>query len=306
MLEYLPLTAVQFWGAVQIGLIFSIVTLGIYISFRILDFPDLTVNGTFPMGAGIAAVLILNGENPWFACLVAMVGGACAGFVTAWLNTRWKILHLLASILTMTALYSINLRIMGAPNLALFSLETIFTPFEKWGLSSVFTTIFLVGLLTLFILGLLTRFLLSEIGLGMRATGKNQRMAVANGVHVNAMTLAGLSLSNALVALAGAIYVQAMNFADISLGNDVIIVGLAAVLIGEAVIPGRYILCALISCVVGSIVYRWVIALALNGDFLGLQASDQQLVNATLIGLAMILSKTKNPLKALKNRGAQS
>lgn len=303
MVSYLPLTALEFFGALQSGLIFAIVTLGVYLSFRVLDFPDMTVNGSFPLGAAIAAAWITQGGNPWIGCALAVGGGACAGLLTAWFTTRWKILHLLSSILTMTALYSVNLRVMGVPNLTLFSTETIFTPLEDAGWDNNLAVIFLVSVLVSGVVAFLWWFLRSEIGLGMRATGRNPRMAVAHGVGVSGMIMAGVALSNAVVALSGAIYAQAMGFADVSMGADVIIVGLAAVLIGEAAISSRRLLPALISCVVGAIVYRLLLAIALNSDFIGLQPADLQLANAALIGLAMIFAQRKAPLRALRFKG---
>ncbi len=276
-------------GAVETGLLFSLVALGVYLSFRILDFPDLTVDGSLPLGAATAATLIISGVNPFLATLAAVIAGAGAGLVTAILNVKLGILHLLASILTMIALHSINLRIMGKPNQALLGEETVFTPFEALGLSYYWMApIVLLGLLTL-VLILLNRFLTSEIGLGMRATGSNPRMASAQGINTGRMKMLGVAVSNGLVGLTGALFAQIQGGADITMGVGVIVVGLAAVILGEAVLSTKTILLATIACVVGSILYRLAVAFALNAEILGLQAQDLKLITAILVVFAMTL-----------------
>jgi putative tryptophan/tyrosine transport system permease protein len=290
-------------AAIELGLIYGLVAVGVYISFRILDFPDMTVDGSFPMGAGIAAVLILSGHDPWLATLIAMIGGAAAGLVTACLNVYGRILHLLASILTMTALYSVNLRIMGAPNLGLLNEVTIFqnidTVLQSMGIviahkTSVILLTFI--LLTAVVLGLFW-FLSTQTGLAMRATGKNKQMATAQGIHINTMILVGIALSNSLYALSGAIFAQSQAFADVNMGPGTIIVGLAAVIIGEAVVHSRSVILAMVACVMGAIAYYIVIGLALNSDILGLETSDLKLVAAVLIATAMVLSHVRHSVK---------
>lgn len=288
------MSVIAFLGAIETGLLFGIVALGVFISFRVLDFPDLTVDGSLPMGAATAATLIVSGVNPFIACFGAMIAGACAGLVTAWLNVRLGILHLLASILTMIALYSINLRIMGKPNQALLGEETVFSPFERlidlpyyW-----VTPLVLLGIILL-ILVLLNFFLSSEVGLAMRATGVNERMSAAHGIRTGKMKLLGIALSNAMVALAGALFAQIQGGADISMGVGVIVVGLAAVILGEATFSTRTIVLATLGCVVGSILYRVVVAFALNADFIGLQAQDLKLVTAVLVVLAMTVPSAR-------------
>ena len=288
-----------FLGAIEIGLVFSLVALGVFLSFRILNFPDLTVDGSFPLGAAVTATLIVSGVNPWLATAVAMVAGACAGLVTAFLNVRFNILHLLASILTMIALYSINLRIMGRPNVALLQQETVLTPFYGLGLTQAeVKPIFLAVLLVIVVL-LLWRFLVSDFGLAMRATGANPRMARAQGIATSGQIYTGMALSNALVALAGAMFAQTNGFADVTSGVGTIVVGLAAVILGETLFRSRVMLVVLAACVIGSILYRVALALALNTPALGLEASDLQLVTAVLVILALILPGMRNPLKSL-------
>ena len=283
------MSLIAFLGAIEIGLLFGLVALGVFLSFRVLNFPDLTVDGSLPLGAAVAATLIVGGWNPLAATLVAMLAGALAGVVTALLNIRLKILHLLASILTMIGLYTVNLRIMGKPNQPLLGEVTIFTPFEGLGLPYywinplVFVVIIIVAKLVV------DAFLTSEVGLAMRATGVNPRMARAQGIRTGIMIVSGMAISNALVALAGALFAQLQGGADISMGVGVIVIGLAAVIVGEAVMSTRTIFLATLACIVGSIIYRLVIAVALNADFIGLQAQDLKLITAVLVILAMAL-----------------
>jgi len=294
---------IAFLGAIESGLLFGLVALGVFLSFRILDFPDLTVDGSLPLGAAVCATLIVNGFNPFLATFLAIFAGAAAGLVTAWLNLRLKILHLLASILTMIALYSINLRIMGRPNLPLLGEETVFTPFEGLGIPYYWTQLLVFLVVALVVKLLLDRFLNSETGLAIRATGANPRMARAQGINTSAMTLLGMAISNGLVALAGALFAQIQGGADVSMGVGVIVVGLAAVILGEAILSTRTILLATLGCIVGSILYRLVVALALNADFLGLQAQDLKLVTALLVVMAMTLPGARS--RWLKRRRAK-
>ncbi len=290
---------IAFLGALEIGLVYGLVALGVFLSFRVLNFPDLTVDGSFPLGAAVTAALIVVGTDPYLATGVAMLAGALAGMVTAFLNLRFKILHLLASILTMIALYSINLRIMGRPNLALITEPTVLTPFEALGLPGFYLKPLFALVVVLLVGGLLARFLASDYGLGLRATGANARMARAQGVATGRSTYVGMALSNAMVALGGALFAQMNGFADITMGTGTIVVGLAAVIVGEVVLRSRLILVAVVACVLGSVLYRIAIALALNADALGLQSSDLNLVTAVLVAVALILPGARNPIKAL-------
>ena len=285
-------------GALEIGLIFALVALGVLISFRILNFPDLTADGSFPLGGAVAAIMIAGGQSPWLACAAAMLAGAAAGWVTAWLNVRLNILQLLASILVMIALYSINLRVMGAPNVALIGSPTVFSPLigdaserAMWVQPGVLAAIVVAAKL------LLDAYFASQSGLAMRATGANPRMARAQGISTNRAILTGMALSNALIALGGALYVQTQGGADISMGVGTIVVGLAAVIIGETLIPSRSLWVITLATVLGAILYRLFIALALSADFIGLQAQDLNLVTAVLVGLALVLPTLKAKLR---------
>ena len=299
------LSDIAFYGAVETGLIYGLVAFGIYISFRVLDFPDLTVDGSFPLGAAVAAVLIIDGMNPWLATGFAMLAGMAAGSVTALLNVKLGILNLLASILTMIALYSVNLRIMGRPNVALLTEETVLTPWYDLGLAYhqvpvlLFTIIAVVGLV------LLWRFMKSETGLAMRATGANARMARAQGIATGAMIVLGVALSNGLVGLAGALFAQSQGAADVTMGVGVIVIGLASLIGGEAVITPSTVLKALIACLVGAILYRLAIAFALNAEFIGLKAQDLNLITAVLVTLAIVLPGARKTIRARFARARQ-
>jgi putative ABC transport system permease protein len=287
------LSAIAFFGAVELGLVYALVGLGVFLAFRVLDFPDLTVDGSFPLGAGTAAVAILAGIDPWLATLIAAFAGACAGLVTATLNQRFRILHLLASILTMIALFSVNLRIMGRPNLAILNQQTMLTPFYGHGLRDYLVRPLFLAVLIAIAVVLLARFLTSDFGLAMRATGANPKMARAQGVRTEVQVYSGMALSNAMVAVAGALFAQTNGFADVTQGVGTIVIGLAAVIIGETLFRFGGILVALIGCVVGSVVYRVAIQFALSADFIGLKASDLNLVTAVLVALALILPRLR-------------
>ncbi len=300
------MSTIAFFGAIETGLVFSLVAMAIYLSFRVLDFPDLTVDGSFPLGAAVSAALIVSGTNPWLATLIAIFAGAIAGMITAWLNVRLKILNLLASILTMIALYSINLRIMGKPNIALLTENTVLTPLDNSPLPYYINTPLAFAAIVMVVLYIIYRFLSSETGLAMRATGANARMARAQGVHTKWMIIMGMALSNGLVALAGSLFAQSQGSADVTMGVGVIVVGLASVIGGEAVLSPRTVLRALIACVIGAILYRLAIALALNADFIGLKAQDLNLVTAVLVTIAIVLPGAKLSLKSKFSRGNQS
>ncbi|WP_011582185.1 MULTISPECIES: ABC transporter permease [Chelativorans] len=287
------MSAIAFWGAVELGLVYGFVALGVFLAFRILDFPDLTVDGSFPLGAAVAAVAITAGWNPWLACLVAALGGAACGLVTAFLNVRFGILNLLASILTMIALFSVNLRIMGRPNMAVLNQDTVVTSFYDLGLADHLVRPLLLAILILITLLLLARFLGSDFGLAMRAAGANARMARANGVDVGGQIYVGMALSNALTGLGGALFAQVSGFADVTSGVGTIVVGLASVIVGETLLRSRSMLIALFSCVLGSVIYRVAVQLALSADLLYLNPSDLNLVTAVLVALALILPKLR-------------
>ena len=281
----------QLLGAIEIGLIYSLVAIGVYISFKIIDFPDLTVDGSFTLGAAVSSAMIYAEFDPYFATFVAILAGSLAGIITGYLNVRWNILGLLAGILTMTALYSINLRIMGKPNIAIIDSATVF---GNWSIIGVILIITLLSIL------LLTRFFASEFGLAIRAVGINPKVSSAYGIRVGVMKVVALSISNGIVALAGSLFAQSQGFADISMGTGTIIVGLASVIIGEALVNPERVWGALLTCAIGSILYRIAIAFALNAHDIGLEASDLNLITALLVALTMIATRLR------KKGGARS
>jgi len=290
------------WGALEIGLIFGLVALGVLISFRILRFPDLTVDGSFPLGGATAATLISVGVDPFLSTLVATFAGALAGALTGWLHVRLKIMDLLASILMMIALYSINLRIMGAPNIPLIMEPTVFTVLQPSSLQDfVFRPLMLLVLVIVVKLAL-DWYFSTEIGLAMRATGSNPRMARSQGVATGNRILAGMAISNALCALAGALFAQSQGGADISMGIGTIVIGLAAVIVGESIMPSRRLVIATVAVIVGAVLYRLFIALALNADFIGLKAQDLNLVTAVLVTIALVIPLLKQRLRGKGGR----
>src|SRR5690606_8071177 len=219
------LSDIAFYGALETGLIYGLVAFGIYLSFRVLDFPDLTVDGSFPLGAAVAAMLIIEGWNPWLATGCAVLAGMAAGAVTAILNVKLNILNLLASILTMIALYSVNLRIMGRPNVALLTEETVLTPWYDLGLALHQVPVLLFTLVA--IVSLIPRRRLDNSGHGRAKLppAANARMARAQGIAAGGMTILGVALSNVLVGLAGALFAQSQGAADVTIGVGVIVIG---------------------------------------------------------------------------------
>ncbi|MEF9999687.1 MAG: ABC transporter permease [Comamonas sp.] len=292
----------SFLGAIEIGLIFSLVALGVFISFRLLRFPDLTVDGSFPLGGAVCAILISTGTNPWLATLAATAAGAAAGMVTGWLNVKLKIMDLLASILMMIALYSVNLRIMGGPNVPLINDATLFTLLQPEGMPDYVARPLILAAIVLIAKLAMDWFFSTERGLAIRATGSNARMARAQGVNTGGMILLGMAVSNGLVGLGGALFVQTQGGSDISMGIGTIVIGLAAVIVGESLLPSRRIIYATLAVVIGAIVYRFFIAAALNSDFIGLKAQDLNLVTAVLVTVALVIPQLKQKLSKRKPR----
>ncbi|MBD1575497.1 MULTISPECIES: ABC transporter permease [Vibrio] len=293
------MSAFAFYGALELGLVYGLVALGVYITFRVLDFPDLTVDGSFPMGAAVAATALVAGVNPWVATGLAFFVGSLSGLVTAFLAVRCGILHLLASILTMLAAFSINIRIMGRPNLSLLGEETIFTPLEAFG-GDLFIRPLAVAVVVVVAGLLVIRLLNSDFGLALRATGVNARMVSAQGASTAFYTYFGLALSNGLVGFAGALLAQTSGFADVTSGAGTIVVGLAAVILGQTLIPSRKIWVAVVAVIVGSVLYRIAIQFALNTGMFGMKASDLNLVTALLVAVALVAPKIKSSMKAKK------
>ena len=290
------------FGALESGLIYALVALGVYISFRVLDFPDLTADGSFPLGGAVAGVAIIADVNPWLACIFGMLAGGVAGLVTAWLHVKLGILQLLSSILVMVALYAVNLRIMQAPNLPLLGEPTIFDELVTDS-NGYWMRCVVIGGVVIAAKFFLDWFFSTEMGLAMRATGSNLRMSQAQGIATSRSILLGMAISNGLIALAGAIFVQTQGGADISIGVGTIVIGLAAVIIGETIMPAKKMLWITLSAIVGAILYKFFIQIALSNDTLraiGFGPQDVNLVTALLVVIALILPKIKS--KILSNR----
>lgn len=285
-------------STVSLGLLWAIMALGVFLTFRVLDIADLSVEGTFPLGAAVAATLIDAGHSVWFAMLIALIAGCIGGTVTALLTTKLKIPALLSGILTMIGLYSVNLMIMGKANVPLLRAETVFTLTENlFGVSSVVATL-IVGLVATVIVGaIMYWFFGTVLGTAIRATGCNPQMARAQGINTNVMVILGLLISNGLVALSGALVAQSNGFADVGMGTGTIVIGLASVIIGEVLFGTRSFKNWLISVVLGSVVYRAVIAIVLE---LGMPPNDLKLFTAVLVAIALSLPLIKNKFAIMK------
>lgn len=274
--------------------------IGVYLTFRVLDIADLTVEGSFPLGAAVAAALLKANYNPVLAIIIACIAGMLSGVVTGFLCTKLKIPALLAGILSMIALYSVNLRIMGKANLSLLQNKTIFTSFPA-ALDNQMT-ILIVGLIVVLIVALINYwFFGTEIGAAIRATGFNQHMIRANGVNTNVTIILGLLLSNGLVAVSGALVAQSNGFADVGMGVGTIVIGLASVIIGEVLFGDKSFRNSLISVILGSIVYRAVIAIVLQ---MGMPPNDLKLFTAVLVTLALSMPLFKAKFNDRKRRAA--
>lgn len=284
-------------GAISLGLLWAIMTIGVYITYRILNIADLTVEGSITMGAAIAAKALTGGINPYLAIILAFFGGMIAGLFTGILHTKLKIPALLSGILTMIALYSVNLRIMGTSNLSLIRAETVYMPFQAMGLNQNNAAI-VVGLICVSILvAILYWFFGTEIGSVIRATGNNPHMVRAQGVNTDLTIVIGLVLSNGLVAVSGGLIAQSQRFADIQMGTGSIVIGLASVIIGEVLFSRNGFLSKLISLVLGAVIYRVIIAFVLK---LGMPANDLKLFTAITVAIALALPIFKEYLQTLK------
>lgn len=266
------------------GLVYAVMAVGVYLSSRVLDFPDLTVDGSFPMGAAIAARLLIGGIHPLAGTLLAPVAGFLAGAATGILNTKLKISNLLAGILTMTALYSVNLRVMGRANVPLLRTDTVLTALQEKGIPPTVSAFLLFCIVVVIVKFMVDVFLRTEFGLALRATGDNESMIRSLGVNTDSMKIIGIGIANALVALSGALVAQYQGFADIGMGIGTVVAGLASVIIGEAIIPPRSVRMGTLGAIIGSVVYRLAVFLALR---LGFAPTDLKLVTALLVIAAL-------------------
>ena len=283
-------------GALELGLIYGVMALGVYLTFRVLNFADLTVDGSFTIGAAVAAALITNGHNPVLATLAGGGAGIVAGIITGLLHTKGRIDGLLSGILTMIALWSINLRIMGtakegtavAANLPLLRADTVFTPLREGGLLGTWGGVAVILLAVLVLKFVVDWFLSTNLGLAIQATGDNGPMIRSFGVNTGRTTILTLAISNGFVGLCGALVAQYQGFADISMGVGLILVGLASVILGQAIFGQRFIWLASLAAVLGAVVYRLIIFFALRA---GLDPNDMKLITALLVIAALLLPR---------------
>lgn len=292
-------------GAVALGLLWAIMTIGVYITYRILDIADLTVEGSITLGAAVSASMIYNGASPYAATGCALLAGLLAGLVTGLLHTKLRIPALLSGILTMIALYSVNLRVMGKANVSLLRMGTVYSPLESMGLEKN-TAVALLGLvLVMGIIGILYWFFGTELGNVIRATGNNPNMVRAQGVNTDTAKILGLMISNGLVSLSGAMIGQSQNFADVQMGTGSIVIGLASLIIGEVLFGRRNFFSRLFSLILGAVTYRVIIALVLK---LGMPTNDLKLFTAITVALALSLPMFQDYLKTLQRsmRGRKS
>lgn len=300
-------------GAIMLGLLWALMTMGVYMTYRILNIADLTVEGTIAMGAAIAARGIYSGLDPYAATLLAVCGGAVAGLVTGVMHTRLKIPALLSGILSMIGLYSINLRIMGKANLSLLRMDTVYTLFNTSVLgeldllsnspiSRMVPIIALAALSVTAVITVLYWFFGTEIGFALRATGDNPQMSRAQGIDTDKMIVLGLMISNGLVALSGALIAQQQAYADVQMGTGSIVIGLASVIIGEVLFGKNTFLQRLIALVLGAITYRIIIALVLE---MGMPAQDLKLFTAITVAAALALPVFKSYLRPLQKRSGE-
>lgn len=274
--------------AIILGLMFSIMSFGVFVSFRILNIPDLTIDGSFTTGCAVSALFTMEGY-PVIGIIGAVLCGAFAGVVTGLLQTKCKIQPLLSGILTMTALYSVNFKILGGkPNISLFGISTIFTPFETLFGEQASGMVVVVSLLIS--VSLLYLFLKTQLGISVRATGDNEAMVKTSSINADTMKVLGIGLANAFVGLGGAIFAQYQGFADVSGGIGMMIVGLASIIVGEAFIRKKTMIFQFVSVIVGAVVYRFILTLALQ---LGIAASDLNLFSALLVAIAISLPYLK-------------
>lgn len=277
-------------SALSQGLLWSVLAVGVYLSYRFLNISDLTSEGSFTLGAAVCASNIVRGTNPLLSCILALIAGALAGLVTGVLHTKFKMPSLLAGILSMTGLYSINLRIMGKANIPLTQSVTLLTKLKNvLGLTRDRDAAIYLGLIVVVILiVLLVWFFNTEFGFSVVATGNNDKMIRANGVDSDKTIIAGLMLSNALIALSGSLVAQYNGYADVTMGIGAIVVGLASVIIGEVLFKDKYFAVCLIGVVVGSIIYRLIVTFVVNTNFIS--ANDMKLFTAIVVAVAIIIA----------------
>lgn len=291
----------SFWiSTLEQGLIFGIMVLGVYITYKILDFPDLSVDGTFPLGAAVTALLLTKGINPFLAIIAATLAGCLAGYITGILHVKLRITNLLSGIIVMTGLYSVNLRIMGKSNTPLFNVKSIFSlglpPVNLFNYN--ITPLLIILAITLLVKIFLDLYLNTKSGFILRATGDNPQLVTSLGVDIGKAKILGVAISNGLVALSGSIYAQSQSFADVGMGTGIIVIGLASIIIGEAVFSKLHFVKATLAVLVGAVIYRYCIAVALRA---GLPAKDLKLITSVIVIVLLGLNNRSDVFKRAFN-----
>jgi putative tryptophan/tyrosine transport system permease protein len=276
------------------GFIFGIVALGVYITYKILDFPDLSVDGTFPLGAAVTALCLSKGMNPYLACIAAFASGMIAGSITGVLHVKFKITNLLSGILVMIALYSINLRIMGKSNVPFFKFDNIFIQSSNSIITGPLRIIIIAFIVAVAVKLFLDIFLKTKIGFILKAVGDNEQLVTSLGVNKNIVKIIGLMISNGIVATAGSIMAQYQGFADVGMGTGVVVIGLAAVILGESIFKKLSFVKATTMALLGAIFYKLAIAIALR---MGLQPTDLKLITAVIVIIILALNNSKFSIK---------
>lgn len=284
-------------SAIGQGLLWALLGLGLYLTFRILDFCDMTVEGTFPLGAATAVTDIAHGINPLLATLLAVVSGMLAGLVTGLLYTKGKIPSLLAGILTMTAIYSVNLRIMGKSNISLLGKRTLFSGHFMTSLPQYFDSVVMGVIVIAIITILMVLFLATDYGQAFIATGDNSTMAKSLGIHTDKMVIVGLMVSNGMVGLCGSLIAQNNGYADINMGIGTIVIALASIIIGEVAFGELTLNQRLLAVTLGSIIYRIILLVVLQ---LGFSANDLNLISSIVLAICMMIPQLESHLQIRK------
>ena len=302
----------SYWiSTLEQGLIFGIMALGVYITYKILDFPDLSVDGTFPLGAAVTAICLTNGIDPFLSVLLATLAGGVAGYITGLLHVKLRITNLLSGIIVMTGLYSVNLRIMGKPNTSFFNVKSIFSlDIPKIMLFDYdMSKLIIIIICTVIVKVLLDLYLSTKSGFILRATGDNPQLVTSLGVDIGKAKILGVAISNGIVALSGSLYAQYQNFSDVGMGTGIIVIGLASIIIGEAIFKRIHFVKATLAALVGAIIYRYCIAIALRR---GLAAEDLKLITSVIVVILLginnrsdVIKKAFSPFRKLFKGGSE-
>lgn len=289
-------------SATSQGVLWALLGIGVFLTYRILDIADLTAEGSFPLGAGITAISITNGIHPFSASLLGFLGGVLAGLVSGILHTKLKIPALLAGIITMTGLYSVTNRVMGAPNISLLGEKTVFSGLQALGIEKVNAVIIAGAAFTLLVVFILFLFFRTEIGLAIRATGDNLAMSEANGINTDNMKMIGYMLSNGCVALSGALLAQNNGFADLNSGVGTIVIGLASIIIAEVLFHNKTLLVRMLTIVLGAIIYRLILGVVFEFN---VEPGDAKIASAIVLVICLAMPQFRQKFLPKAGKGGQ-